>query len=60
MIANQQFHLGGSPAIAGVRSWLGGSTGGLPAPPTGYAYLQDANGDYVLDANGDYVLVKVG
>lgn len=30
---------------------------GLPAPPTGYAYLVDDQGRYILDDAGNYILV---
>lgn len=33
------------------------STGGLPAPPAGYAYLVDDAGNYILDDAGNYILV---
>jgi hypothetical protein len=32
---------------------------GLPAPPSGYAYLVDDQGRYILDDQGKYILVSI-
>lgn len=34
--------------------------GGVPAPPSGYAYLVTAAGDYIVTAAGAYVLAQDG
>lgn len=33
-----------------------GGSGGLPAAPTGFAYLVDSAGNYLVDGNGAYLL----
>lgn len=33
------------------------ASGGIPDPPTGYAYLVDDQGRYILDDAGNYILV---
>lgn len=42
-----------------IRAAFTSSHGGLPAPPTGFAYLVNADGAYIVNADGAYILAKV-
>jgi hypothetical protein len=47
----------------GIGLSIGGSGGsaggGLPAAPTGFAYLTDSDGNYLVDTDGAYLLGAV-
>jgi hypothetical protein len=38
---------------------MGGGGGGLPAPPSGYAYWVDDDGAYFVDDDGAFILLEV-
>lgn len=42
----------------GRLSLLSGG-GGLPAPPSGYAYLVDDSGNFLIDDSGNYLIGAV-
>jgi hypothetical protein len=45
--------------IASAISDTGGGGGGdLPAPPSGFHYLINADGAYLVNADGDYILAN--
>ncbi len=37
----------------------GGTSGGFPPPPAGYAYFVDSQGNYFVDSLGNYLVVRI-
>ncbi len=71
MLAELNSDLGGSTVSYLTRSYAdlldtlettigsGGGGGGLPTPPSGFAYLVNKDTEYLVNADGAYILAKV-